>query len=433
MATWYLINNVQFGTNFKIAGELVDDVQEDVTALRNAGAVLAPSSNATIATAAALALQKKLSGGTPEACEAIMQAALDVSQEMKEATPVADATALAAIPAVLRANGMQAVKLDDDTLWTFDSGSAAAASTWVIVPAAGTGRWLRKDQVTAVVHAAVADATALAAIAATDRADGMRCVKLDDSSEWIFDADSAVAASTWVIVPAAGTGRWLLVGGIAVDGLPMVNRLRLLGAPGAAVAGNTVTIGTTVYEFRGDTPPSGGTAGRIWVYNGADSAASRANLIKAINTVVDAAVVTRNGVASPAVKAIDGVTTGDIIVYSATTSGGDIVPSATALATTETLDTATDIWDGATMGGGRLRAPRKRAHAAPVTLAAAHIAKATFQFVFDFTPTRAIVINRMRPQNEAWTITGNMVSITLAGGASPNNQPNDVLECWASE
>lgn len=508
MATWYLINNVQFGTNLKIAGELVDDVQEDVAAIRVAGGVLAPSSNATIAAAAALALQKKLAGGSPEACEAIMQAALDVSQELKETTPVADTTALAAIPAVLRANGMQAVKLDDDTLWVFDSGSVATASTWTIVPAAGTGRWLRKDQLTGAVHAAVADAAALAAITAADRANGMQAVKLDDDTHWRFDSGSVAAASNWVIAPAAGTGRWLrkdetvgaisqavadtaaikaiaaagrvdgmavvkldtgtlwtfaaastaaetdwviaptagtgrwirnhlslldLLGSAAMPGAPMTTRLRMLGAPGVIAPADYVTVGTTIFEFRDSTPPIGGTAGRVWVYAGVDSAASRANLIASLNGVVNAAITNYNGLTGPNVIAAAGVTLGDIILLSAAAPGGVPVASSTALATTDNLTTVTDIWDAATMYGGRLRAPRKSAHAAPVTLTAAHVAKATIQFQFDFTPTRAIVINRMRPQNEAWTIVGDSVSLTLAGGGSPNNQANDVIECWASE
>ena len=61
----------------------------------------------------------------------------------------------------------------------------------------------------ASIHAPVADATALAAITALNRADGMKVVKLDDGSEWTFDADSSAGASASVVVPAAGTGRWL--------------------------------------------------------------------------------------------------------------------------------------------------------------------------------------------------------------------------------
>jgi hypothetical protein len=54
-----------------------------------------------------------------------------------------------------------------------------------------------------------ADATAIQAIASTTRTDGMVIVKLDDSTEWIFDAESSASASAWVLVPDAGSGRWL--------------------------------------------------------------------------------------------------------------------------------------------------------------------------------------------------------------------------------
>lgn len=55
----------------------------------------------------------------------------------------------------------------------------------------------------------VADATALAAIAAADRYDG-EVLLMADGSRWRFSAgSSATAVSGHVIAPAAGTGRWL--------------------------------------------------------------------------------------------------------------------------------------------------------------------------------------------------------------------------------
>lgn len=218
-----------------------------------------------------------------------------------------------------------------------------------------------------------------------------------------------------------------------VPGLPMINRLRLLGAPAAAVEGNTVTIGGDVYEFRASTPPAGGTAGRTWVYNGANSAASRANLIKAINGTVDAAVVTpKTGGPTEKFLAVAGVTLGDIIIISATASGGTITPSGTATACADGLDTATDIWDQATCYGG-LAAGQKQVGMATVTLLAAHIAKGNAQIYFPFTVRTAILVNRMRPQNEAVTVSGNYVQVVCAGAGSPNNQANDVIDVIAFE
>lgn len=213
-------------------------------------------------------------------------------------------------------------------------------------------------------------------------------------------------------------------------GAPMFNRLRLLGAPGAAVEGNTVTVGADVYEFRGSTPPAGGTAGRIWVYNGADSAASRANLINAINGVVDAPTITRDGTNTENVVASAGVTTGDVVVQSADNIGGAVVPSAAAIAFAETLATATDVWDQANSYGG-LALQARQMITASITLSADMIAKGTLEFFLDFTPITAIVMNRSRPQNEAYTIVGDAVSLTLAGGASPNNQAGDVVDIVA--
>lgn len=123
--------------------------------------------------------------------------------------PVADAAALAAIPAVDRADGMSVVKVDDDTIWTFDSASAAGATDWCVAPLAGAGRWLRKDQLTAATHAPVADAAALVAITATGRGDGMTLVKLDDMTCWAYDLSSIATTTDFTIEPTDGVGCWM--------------------------------------------------------------------------------------------------------------------------------------------------------------------------------------------------------------------------------
>jgi hypothetical protein len=217
----------------------------------------------------------------------------------------------------------------------------------------------------------------------------------------------------------------------ACPGMPMMNRLRMLGAPGAIVATNTVTIGGDIYEFNANTPPSGGTAGSIWVYQGADSAASRTNFINAVNNVTDAPNITYDGAVTESMYALAGVTTGDVVILSATAIGSTTAaPSTTATATTETLATAEDIWDETTMYGGKAEVATQIGRAT-IIVDAAHIAKGNLQAYFDFTPTTALVKNRMRPQDEAWVITGNAVSLTLAGAAAPNNQANDVIDIIA--
>jgi hypothetical protein len=259
----------------------------------------------------------------------------------------------------------------------------------------------------------------LADLASTANGKGASLIGLEDAAGLLAAADveAGIAENATNTVTAN-------------PGIPMQNRLRLLGAPGAAVAGDTVVIGADTYEFRGDTPPTGGTAGRVWVYNGADSAASRANLINAINGVVDAPTIGGPVVATETMLAAAGITTGDIIVASADAVGGSKAPSAVATATTEGLTTATDIWDHTTMQYGAAQAASQKA-AITVTLGAEELAKGTMDIVFDFTPTSVVIVNRSRPQNEVFTITGGVVSLTLAGGASPNNQSGDVLDIVA--
>ncbi len=58
------------------------------------------------------------------------------------------------------------------------------------------------------IAAPVADTTALAAIPAANRVDGMVCITLDTYSCWVCEARSATAGSATCIAPSAGTGRW---------------------------------------------------------------------------------------------------------------------------------------------------------------------------------------------------------------------------------
>lgn len=123
---------------------------------------------------------------------------------------VADATALAAIVAADRANGMIVVKLDDYTVWAFESASAASASDWVVVPGAGSGRWVRRMQSRADVRYP-ADVAAIKAIAAASRYDGMVVTKADDGTRWRFVAGSSLTTDgdQLLIIPTAGSGVWV--------------------------------------------------------------------------------------------------------------------------------------------------------------------------------------------------------------------------------
>ena len=223
-----------------------------------------------------------------------------------------------------------------------------------------------------------------------------------------------------------------VVGGYVQEapGVPMINRLQMLGAPARIVEGDYFTIGADVYEFRDDTPPSGGTVGRIWVRTVTDSATCRANAIDAINGVVDAARITYNVAVTETMFAEAGVSLGDIIVSSADAIGGNPVASAVATVCTDNLTTVTDIWDQGTMLSGVAAGIQQQA-VAVIVITAAMIAKGDVQVMFDFTPTRVILENRDRAQDEAYAIVGDSISLTLGGGAPPNNQIADTIDVWA--
>jgi len=322
----------------------------------------------------------------------------------------ATTAAQTAYTAAARADGQIAIVDDDDkgveadfALWVYDASASAGASDTVRVPddTPANGRWVRKvvtpDELVAALIASV--------------------ITIDDVGDY-YSGSSVESA-----LQDVGANR---------PGMPMQNRLRMLGAPGAIAAGNTVTIGADVYEFNANTPPSAGTAGYIWVYQGASSADSRTNFINAVNAVIDAPNITYDGAVTEDLLAGPGITTGDVALISADAPGGNIAPSTTAIATTETLTTVTDIWDNATMRQGQDQGPTSAAMST-ITLTAADIAKGDIQAYFTFAPSHCILSNRSRPQDEAYTIVGNAVSLTLAGGGSPNNQVGDVIDVIAYE
>lgn len=109
----------------------------------------------------------------------------------------------------------------------------------------------------------IANATALAAIAAADRSAGMLRLKGDDGSLWRFHASSTAtdATSQMVITPAAGSGRWLRVPGTVDLSLAFT-----FNTADAAVL-FTVPTGARLYVARGyweiAADMTGGTASAI--------------------------------------------------------------------------------------------------------------------------------------------------------------------------
>lgn len=111
--------------------------------------------------------------------------------------------------------------LDDHTVTMASSGNSVAGWVFNVDSLLGVGVVLSDagNQIVqpeaGAIHDAVANMTALKAIAAGARQDGMVCMVLSDTagecSMWRFKATSTAADTTenLVAVPAAGSGRWL--------------------------------------------------------------------------------------------------------------------------------------------------------------------------------------------------------------------------------
>jgi hypothetical protein len=216
--------------------------------------------------------------------------------------------------------------------------------------------------------------------------------------------------------------------------MPRINHLFLNGAAGAKIAQGdflTITDGVTpdAYEFRDDSPPTGGTAGRIWVYNGANAIASRTNLIKAVNGTVDAAVVNRTSATNHHSVTASMSTVGTYITIYETTAIGNGITQLTVVGTlqgTENLTEVTDIWDQLNFLQYGATADLKMAPYC-IQLTDAMVAKGSLDFYTVFTPSHVFLINQMTRQDEEIILAGLYVTLTLAGGAPPNNIAFDVI------
>lgn len=143
---------------------------------------------------------------------------------------VANATAMKAIAAASRWNGLELIKADDQTHWIFNEASSAADTTenLVITPTAGSGRWIRADKVfhlKLAVSSATADAATLFTVPA-----GMK-LKVDDAY-WEITADFTGGSSSAI--------------GVSSDLAPHETKGDLLGgSSGNVLADLTAAIGTT--------------------------------------------------------------------------------------------------------------------------------------------------------------------------------------------
>jgi len=85
MSTFYLINPVTVGGNQMLPGDLIDDAVENAAAIRAAGGLLWPSSDAIVAAAAATAQNAhRFRGANEAALESIMQTAVQAVQKQSD-------------------------------------------------------------------------------------------------------------------------------------------------------------------------------------------------------------------------------------------------------------------------------------------------------------------------------------------------------------
>lgn len=155
-----------------------------------------------------------------------------------------------------RADGMLAVVVADASVWIFDLDSTATeVSGSVREPAAGDGRWIRTGatlgETNARIASSVADTTALQAISAANRSNGQIAVKRDTDTIFTFDSGSSAGASDWVIVPAAGTGRWLRnhVSLADLSSVANAHGAGLIGIEDAAGATSATTVEAALAEL----------------------------------------------------------------------------------------------------------------------------------------------------------------------------------------
>lgn len=147
-------------------------------------------------------------------------------------------------------------------------------------------------------HAPVADLTALAAIAAADRANGMICMVLSDIagevSLWRFNSTSAAAdaSSNLVKAPAAGTGRWLRADRVVPLFLPVTFATADAAALFTAPAGVRLRPHQAWWEIT--TPYSGGSSAAIGLSTSVTSFNTKGDLLGGATGDVNATLVATN-------------------------------------------------------------------------------------------------------------------------------------------
>jgi hypothetical protein len=201
----------------------------------------------------------------------------------------------------------------------------------------------------------------------------------------------------------------------------------------AAPANNdTITIGGHVFKFL-TTLVAANTYTQVKI---GTAAATCADLVKAINGTSSTNVVQATTQFAKAVLA-DAVASTTLRLRWATARGGSALAGvADSIALAESITDAADIWNCANLNvAGKAPADYQCAEAS-FTVTAQMVTNGSYQLELPFTPTIFSVYvtsstGVLRSSNEAIVISGNALSFTMAGGASPNLQAGDIVNVFA--
>jgi hypothetical protein len=166
-----------------------------------------------------------------------------------------------------------------------------------------------------------------------------------------------------------------------------------------------------------------------------------AAFIDAVNGKTNANVVPATVPFAPAIPVVgDLIDTNHLRVRTATALGGPAVALAKGSASvtvSETLTAAADVWDRANLNSSG-RAPAIVAETQGSMIITAQMIAATKVYIdLPFTPTEVtwlvtLSTGAQRAISDLVVIEGNAIEISLAGGASPNIQANDIFNFWAA-
>lgn len=188
---------------------------------------------------------------------------------------------------------------------------------------------------------------------------------------------------------------------------------------------DTITIGTSTFTFKTSL---GAATTTTQVKRGNNAAATLASLLNAINGVTDATVVPNTTPFTASVVA-DAVTATVLRLRKALSQGGAAVAgtvSTTALAAS--ITGGASAWSCANLNasGG----------VSQVTITSGMISNGSFNIELAQTPVSLIwqvtsSAGVLRSTTDAVTYSGSTITLTLAGGASPAMQANDVFNFTA--